>query len=192
MILRALWNKKWSLVILKWLPAVGLTLWGGEGGVSNWLSYVQSIVLSNVLSCGTHKLVKVYKNSMFQKLVVTISWMYCACMNILIQYPFSVRDPTQLAHPVRVVSGLTYPCGIAFNSKREMIVSEYRINHRIVVLDIKRDMIRTFGSEGYSLVFMWGYSLYVSSRHKLQKFTSSGELIKCVGMVCSEPGGVTL
>ena len=56
------------------------------------------------------------------------------------QYPFSVPDPTQLAHPVRVMTGLTCPSGIAFNSQREMIVSE-RLSHRIVVLDIKGDII---------------------------------------------------
>ena len=116
------------------------------------------------------------------------------------QYPFSVPDPTQLAHPVRVVTGLTYPSGIAFNSRGEMIVSEYRINHRIVVLDIKGDIIRTFGSEGYSPEEMIHPesiavddmdNIYVSSRDKMQKFTSNGELIKCVGMD-SKPCGLTL
>ena len=109
------------------------------------------------------------------------------------QYPFSVPDPTQLAHPVRVVSGLTSPCGIAFNSQREMIVSE-RMNDRIVVLDIKGDIIRTFGSEGYESIAVDDMdNIYVSSIHssKLQKFTSSGKLIKCVGMDC-KPLGLTL
>ena len=114
------------------------------------------------------------------------------------QYPFSVPDPTQLAHPVRVVTGLTYPCGIAFNSRREMIVSE-RESHRIVVLDIKGDIIRTFGSEGYSPEeMMYPESIavdgmdniYVSSSTKLQKFTRSGELMKWIGM--GKPRGVTL
>ena len=41
-------------------------------------------------------------------------------------------------------------------------------------------------------------NIYVSSEHKLQKFTSRGELIKCVGQGCSkkgefnDPHGVTL
>ena len=41
--------------------------------------------------------------------------------------PFTMTvypDPTQLAHPVRVVTGLKGPYGIAFNSCGEMIVSE--------------------------------------------------------------------
>ena len=101
---------------------------------------------------------------------------------------------------MRVVTGLTYPSGIAFNSRGEMIVSEYRISHRIVVLDIKGDMIRTFGSEGYSPEEMIHPesiavddmdNIYVSSRDKMQKFSSSGELIKWVGMD-SKPDGVTL
>ena len=104
------------------------------------------------------------------------------------QYPFSIPDPTQLAHPV--------PCGIAFNSQREMIVSE-RISHRIVVLDIKGDMIRTFGYSPEEMNYPESIAvddmdnIYVSSSTKLQKFTSSGELIKCIGMD-SEPRGLTL
>ena len=93
------------------------------------------------------------------------------------QYPFSVPDPTQLAHPVRVVTGLTSPCVIAFNSQREMIISE-RISHRIVVLDIKGDMIRTFAScddspEEMRLPTCIAVddmdNIYVSSFDKLQK-----------------------
>ena len=33
-------------------------------------------------------------------------------------------------------------------------------------------------------------NIYVSSEHKLQKFTSSGELIKCIGRRGREGGGV--
>ena len=124
------------------------------------------------------------------------------------QYPFSIPDPTQLAHPVRVVTGLTYPCGIAFNSRREVIVREciWGSHHRIVVLDIKGDRIRTFGScMGFSpeeMIYPASIAvddmdnIYVRSRHKLQKFTRSGELIKCVGVGSElgqyQPGGVTL
>ncbi|CAI8027775.1 Calcium/calmodulin-regulated receptor-like kinase 2 [Geodia barretti] len=41
--------------------------------------------------------------------------------------PFTVTvypDPRQLGHPVRTVTGLNHPYGIAFNSHQEMIVSE--------------------------------------------------------------------
>ena len=123
--------------------------------------------------------------------------------------PFTLTvypDPTQLAHPVRVVTGLNDPYGIAVNSCGEMIVSEEN-RHQIAIFDIRGRRIRKFGSEGDSpeqMVFPVGIAvddmnnIYVTSFHKLQKFTSSGELIRCVGQGGSKEGefdyprGVTL
>ena len=125
--------------------------------------------------------------------------------------PFTMTvypDPTQLAYPVRVVTDLNCPYGIAFNSHGEMIVSEYG-DHKIDIFDIGGQRIRTFGSCGDSPEQMTfpAYiaiddmdNIYVSSEHKLQKFTSSGELIKCVGTgqrghkkgKFDDPRGVTL
>ena len=115
------------------------------------------------------------------------------------QYPFTMtlyRDPTQLAHPVRVVTGLNSPYGIAFNSCGKMIVSE-RMGHQIAIFDIRGKRIQTFGSYGHSpeqMKYPAGIAIddmdniYVTSKHKLQKFTGSGELIKCVGQWGSEEG----
>ena len=123
--------------------------------------------------------------------------------------PFTVTvypDPRQLDHPVRTVTGLNYPYGITFNSHQEMIVSE-RLGHRLSIFDIRGQKIRTFGSVGDSpdqMIYPAGIAtddidnIYVSSDHKLQKFTSSGELIKCIGRRGSkegefdDPRGVTL
>ena len=123
--------------------------------------------------------------------------------------PFTVTvypDPTQLGHPVRVVTDLKKPYGIAFNKCGEMIVSE-RSGHRVSIFDIRGQKIRTFGSRGDSsdqMVYPAGIAIddtdniYVSSLHKLQKFTSSGDLIKCVGQrgrkegEFDDPRGVTL
>ena len=117
------------------------------------------------------------------------------------QYPFPMTlypDPTQLAHPVRVVTDLTVPYGIAVNSRGEMIVSENR-GHQIGIFDIRGQRIRTFGSRGDSSEQMnWPAgiavddmdNIYVTSYHKLQKFTSSGELIKCVGQRGSKEGSL--
>ena len=123
--------------------------------------------------------------------------------------PFTVTvypDPTQLGRPVRVVTDLNKPYGIAFNKCGEMIVSEYG-GHRVSIFDIRGQKIRTFGSHGDSpgqMVWPAGIAIddidniYVSSYHKLQKFTSSGELIKCVGQrgrkegEFDDPRGVTL
>ena len=106
--------------------------------------------------------------------------------------PFTVTvypDPKQLGHPVRTVTGLDRPYGIAFNNREEMIVSECGA-HRLSILDTRGQKIRTFGSHGdsaHQMISPAGIAtddscnIYVSSLHKLQKFTSTGELIKCVG-----------
>ena len=123
--------------------------------------------------------------------------------------PFTVTvyaDPRQLGLPVRTVTGLNRPYGIAFNSHQEIIVSESD-GHRLSILDIRGQKIRTFGSYGDSpdqMKYPQGIAtddtdnIYVSSNHKLQKFTSSGELIKCIGQwgrkegKFDTPRGVTL
>ena len=123
--------------------------------------------------------------------------------------PFTITvypDPTQLGRPVRVVTDLNHPYGIAYNSRGEMIVSECN-GHRVSIFDIRGKKIRTFGSRGDSpdqMIHPRGIAvddmdnIYVSSQHKLQKFTSSGELIKCVGGrggkegEFKDPRGVTL
>ena len=49
-----------------------------------------------------------------------------------------------------------------------------------------------------SILYLYGLYLFVSSQHKLQKFSSSGELIKCIGRRGSkeaefdDPRGVTI
>ena len=123
--------------------------------------------------------------------------------------PFTVTvypNPRQLGLPVRTVTDLNRPYDIAFNSHQEMIVSEWGGN-RLSIFDIRGQKIRTFGSHGVSpdqMIYPRGIAtddtdnIYVSSSHKLQKFTSSGELIKCIGMKGRKEGefdaprGVTL
>ena len=123
--------------------------------------------------------------------------------------PFTITvylDPTQLGRPVRIVTDLNGPYGIAYNSRGEMIVSEYH-DDRVSIIDNRGKKIRTFGSHGNSPDQMIGpqgiaiddmENIYVSSSHKLQKFTSNGELIKCIGKQGGKEGefnyprGVTL
>ena len=120
--------------------------------------------------------------------------------------PFTVTvypDPTQLGCPLRVVTGLKRPYSLAFNKCGEMIVSEW-VGDRLSIIG---QTIRTFGSLGDSpdqivepagIAIDYDDNIYVSSDHKLQKFTSSGELIKCVGQrgtkegEFNDPRGVTL
>ena len=115
--------------------------------------------------------------------------------------PFTITvypDPTQLGRPVRVVTDMNQPRGIAFNSRREMIVSEKGgRGHRVCVFDIRGQRVRTFGSEGdrpEQMDYPAGIAvddmdnIYVGNYYKLQKFTSRGELIKCVGQQGSKEG----
>ena len=114
--------------------------------------------------------------------------------------PFTVTvypDPKQLGHPVRTVTGLDGAYGIAFNNREEMIVSECDA-HRLSILNTRGQKIRTFGSRGdspHQMIYPAGVAtddsgnIYVSSLHKLQKFTSTGELIKCVGREGGREGG---
>ena len=113
--------------------------------------------------------------------------------------PFTMTvypDPTQLGSPVRVVTGLKEPYGIAVNSRGEMVITECS-GHRVSVFDVRGQRVRTFGSHGdrpEQMIEPAGIAvddvdnIYVSSEHKLQKFTSSGELIKCVGRRGSKEG----
>ena len=123
--------------------------------------------------------------------------------------PFNVTvypDPRQLGLPVRTVTDFNYPYGIAFNSHQQMIVSEC-YGHKLSIFDTRGQKTRTFGLHGDSpdqIEFPAGIAtddtdnIYVSSYHKLQKFTSSGELIKCIGKKGRKEGefdvprGVTL
>ena len=107
--------------------------------------------------------------------------------------PFTVTvylDPTQLNRPVRVTAELDRPYGIAYNNREEMVVTEFGGN-KVSIFELRgQGKIRTFGSEGdrpHEMIQPAGIAvddadnIYVSSWHKLQKFTSSGELIKCTG-----------
>ena len=123
--------------------------------------------------------------------------------------PFTITvypDPTQLGHPVRTVTGLDRPYGIAFNSRGEAVISESS-GARVSIFDKRGQKIRTSESRGdspHQMIDPAGIAIdgidniYVTSKHKLQKFTSSGELIKCVGQEgrkegeFDDPRGVTL
>ena len=106
--------------------------------------------------------------------------------------PFTITvypDPTQLGIPVRVVTKLNKPYGVAINSHGEMIVSEFGAD-RVSVLDSAGKVIRRFGSESdrpEQMVDPTGVAVdrddnvYVASDHKLQKFSRDGHLIKTVG-----------
>ena len=107
--------------------------------------------------------------------------------------PFNITvypDPTQLRTPVRIVTGLKDPCGIAINSHGEMVVSNWG-GHTVSLVDSRGKEIQTYGSGYGNRLYQMRYptgvavdsddNVYVASQHKLQKFSRDGHLIKCVG-----------
>ena len=101
--------------------------------------------------------------------------------------PFSVTvypNPIELSHkPRKMVPGLSKPCNIAFNSLGYMIVTELQ-NDMLSVFDSKGKKIQKYGSNiqsprGIAIDEM--DNIYVTSKHRLQKFDSSGTLLKFIG-----------
>ena len=123
--------------------------------------------------------------------------------------PFTVcvhPDPTQLDNPVKIITDLNGPYGIACNSHGEMIVSE-RDGHTVSIFSARGQISQVFGSRGGSTDQMKGPkgiavdgsdNIYVCSMHKLQMFSRRGELLKSNGQTPitkereHEPCGITL
>ena len=98
-------------------------------------------------------------------------------------------DPTKLSKPARVIEGVTRPMGVAFNSYGEMYVTETS-HGQVAVFDSSGKRFSTIGSQGdrpgqfqspYYIAIDCNNNIYVTSRHKLQKFNRNGEFIKSVG-----------
>lgn len=106
--------------------------------------------------------------------------------------PFTVivyPDPCKLRDLLSVVAGLGGPYGIAYSKQEEMVVSE-SLYDRLTIIDTERQIFRTLGLRGdnpdrikcpVGIATDFDDNIYVSSCHKLQKFTRGGELMKCIG-----------
>ena len=113
--------------------------------------------------------------------------------------PFTVTvypDPRQIGLPVRTIANLGGPYSIAFTSTNEMIVTECG-GHRLSIFDASRQKVRTIGSPGdnpHQMMEAKGVAtdkhdnIYVSSKHKLQKFRSGGDLESCIGKAGKKEG----
>ena len=100
--------------------------------------------------------------------------------------PFTViayPNPYQLDKPVSTVTGVNVPYGVALTNNQQMIVSERGI-HSVSIFDAEGRNISTFGYYGddpKQMIHPRGIAvdetgnIYVTSRHKLQKFNSSGK-----------------
>ena len=104
--------------------------------------------------------------------------------------PISV-PPKKRGTPVKTISGLRGPSGLAVTDDGLVIVSE-RDAHCITILDKEGKKIRSFGSygtgrgqlkypEGVALSSKGTILVADSCNHRIQEFTMNGKRISCVG-----------
>ena len=104
--------------------------------------------------------------------------------------PVSV-PPEKRGTPVKTISGLRGPSGVAVTDDGLVIVSE-RDGHCITILDKEGKKIRSFGSHGTErgqLSYPEGVAISSkgtilvadSYNHRIQEFTMDGKCISCVG-----------
>ena len=107
-----------------------------------------------------------------------------------VSIPISV-PPEKRGTPVKTISGLIGPSGVAVTDDGLLIVSE-RDCHCITILDKEGKKIRSFGSEGaergqlknpegVALSSKGTILVADSSNHRIQEFTMDGKCISCVG-----------
>ena len=113
-------------------------------------------------------------------------------------FPVTVKLPVQkLGTPIKTISGVKKPRGVAFNQRGEIIVAEGN-RYCITFFSQSGDKLQSFGSEGAGYgefkciegvaVDDDGNILTVEDgNHRIQKFTSSGEFIKTVGKRGNKP-----
>ena len=107
-------------------------------------------------------------------------------------FPVTVKLPVQkLGTPIKTISGLKGPWGVAVNQRGEIIVAESR-GHCVSIFGQTREKIDTFGSQGsgdglfnipFGIVVDDDDNILVVDRnnHRIQKFSSDGKFIALVG-----------
>ena len=103
---------------------------------------------------------------------------------------FAKIHPTQLGKPVRIIKGLRWPWGIAFNSKQWLVVAE-RFGKRVTVFDKDGNKMQTITCDKFSSISGVAVdkddNIYVSdigtwgNNSSIFKFNKEGELINAVG-----------
>ena len=107
-----------------------------------------------------------------------------------VSVPVSV-PPEMRNTPVKTITGLNQPSGVAVTDDGLVVVSEHD-GHRIVVLDREGKKIRSFGSEGKGKgQFLHPEGVAITTKgtvlvsdilnHRIQEFTMEGDFISCVG-----------
>ena len=107
-------------------------------------------------------------------------------------FPVTVKLPVQkLGTPIKTISGVKGPWGVAVNKRGEIIVAE-ESGHCISIFSPAGDKFQSFGSQGTgnghlncprSVAVDDDGNILVadSGNNRIQKFTSAGKLIKAVG-----------
>ena len=113
-------------------------------------------------------------------------------------FPVTVKLPVvKLGTPMKTISGVNQPWGVAINQRGEVIVAEGN-GHCVSIFSPAGDKLRSFGSQGSGhgqfsyprgvAVDDGGNILVVDlSNHRIQKFTSDGNFITAVGKEGNKP-----
>ena len=113
-------------------------------------------------------------------------------------FPVTVKLPVKkLSTPIKTISGVILPWGVAVNQKGELIVSECS-GHCVSIFSPAGKKLRSFGSKGSGhgqfnspcgvAVDDGGNILVVDGdNHRIQKFTSDGKFITALGKEGNKP-----
>ena len=105
--------------------------------------------------------------------------------------PFPVTVVKKLGTPIKTISGMNWPWGVAVNQKGEVIVSESN-RHCVSIFSPAGGKFQSFGSQGSGhgqfsrprgVAVDDGDNILVVDKlnHRIQKFTSDGKFITAVG-----------
>ena len=113
-------------------------------------------------------------------------------------FPVTVNLPVQkLGTPIKTISRVNRPWGVAVNQRGEIIVAEGS-GHCVSIFSPAGEKLRSFGSKG-SRDEQFSYPRGVAvdddgnilvvdrNSHRIQKFTSNGQFIKAVGKKGNKP-----
>ena len=106
--------------------------------------------------------------------------------------PFPVTAIKKLGTPIKIITGVKWPWGVAINQRGEIIVGESGTTSRISILSSTGETLYSFGSQGLTqgqfnrirgVAVDDDGNIYVvdEHNHRIQKFTPDGKFITAVG-----------
>ena len=103
--------------------------------------------------------------------------------------PFNSESMRKKGKPVKTISDLKYPWGIAVSPDGQVVVAE-NLAHRITILNKDGKKVKSFGTKGkkdgeithpYGIAISHDGHILVTDNHRLQKLTFDGEFVQSVG-----------